>query len=144
MNKRQSRIHCLYEQFIYNLGKNTISEYFQIKTFECKLTKNKINPEEFIFEIYEEIMPNYLFPTLPNELSVYISKYLFTFQKAKYSIRFPMEYPFKPPIWDITYFTNKKYLLAKYYLNKQYEVSWSPALSFEKDVLNMICAISIH
>jgi hypothetical protein len=143
MNKRQARIHRHYEEFVYHLNGKTISEYFQIKEFECKLTK--ITPEGFLFEVKQETFPTYVFPTLPTELSIHISNFLYTSQEAEYVLTFPEEYPFKPPHWLLLSSRPvAKYILATNYLNKQYESSWSPAITLEKDILNMIVSISIH
>jgi hypothetical protein len=143
MNKRCARIHKHYTEFMFQLHGQTISQYFQIKEFECTLTK--ITPEGFTFDVEKESFPRYVFPTLPTELSMRISGFLYDHHKAEYILTFPEDYPFKPPCWSLLYANPiKKYTLAAIYLNKQYEHSWSPAITLEKDVLNMIVSISIH
>jgi len=130
----------MYLSFLFNLDDKCISDYFQIPHYTCTLLRN--SPTEFTITIYRETMQNYAFPKLPIDLSVYISGYLYECINVSYTLVFPLDSPFKPPTWallhDKTNGTRVNYMYVSHLLNKQYKVDWSPAMSLEKTILNLI------
>lgn len=137
--KRIARIEKLYKEFRENAP--NIASYFQIKDDEYTLDFTA--PDIFHFKILQETLPPYVFPTLPTEMSIHIAKFLYVKKEIVYRIDYPPDYPFKPPKWNLqTILTPPAYKLATHILNYQYDRHWSPAITVEKDVLNMIGTIS--
>jgi len=133
-----ARIAKLYKEFSDNAP--NIAKYFGIQGVEYEL--HFTPPYIFHFKIIREYLPSYVFPILPNELSVHIAKFLYTKKEIVYLIDYPADYPFKPPKWTLlTVLTPLYYEHATHILNYQYDLDWSPAISVEKDVLNMIGTI---
>ena len=79
---------------------------------------------------------------IPIELSIKISGFLYECTSVTYHVILPGDYPYKPPQWLLqTIVAPQLYVDAMYVLAHQYDNSWSPAISIEKDVLNMIHCI---
>jgi hypothetical protein len=129
----------IYISFMFNLGDMSISEYFQILHYTFTLVKK--SDVEFIFNIYREKMRNYSFPQLPFELSAYISNYLYERIDITYLLVYPPTFPFRPPIWSLLHDKSNNmhnYAYVSHFINKQYEMDWSPSITIEKTVLNLI------
>ena len=139
MNFTDKRIETRYLAFVENAP--CIEEYFQILHSKYKLTRR--TNREYTFEIRRE---NCTFAgiDLPSELRVYINSFLYEFKIITYKMIIPDDYPFKPTVWSLellhTNVPSKQDELAVYYQNHRYQISWSPVISFEKDILNMIDA----
>lgn len=132
---RASRMNRLYQEFKENAP--NIAAYFQMK--DVQYTFELLPDNLFQFKIIHETLPPYVFPTLPTELSIHISTFLYSRNEIEYQVKYPEDYPFKPPKWTLlTILTPEAYKRAAVILNYQYGLSWSPAISVEKDVLNMI------
>jgi hypothetical protein len=128
-----------YTSFMSNLENTCISDYFQIQHYTCTLLR--LSESDFTFTIYCEKMKNYAFSQLPIELSIYISNYLYQRINVTYKMVYPITSPFKPPIWSLLYDTSTDYVNYEYishFLNKQYYLDWTPAISFEKNILNLL------
>ena len=137
--KRIQRIERLYNEFRDNAP--NIASYFQIKDAEYTLVFT--SPDKFHFTIIHENLTPYVFPTLPMEMSIHIAKFLYSKKEIVYHIDYPQDYPFKPPKWTLqTIMAQPYYKRATHILNHQYDLYWSPAISVEKDILNMIGTIS--
>jgi len=139
MNFTDRRIENQYLAFVENAP--CIADYFQISHSNYRL--RRLTPREFIFEIHKEKC-NFIGIDLPSELRVYINSFLYEFKIISYKMTVPADYPFKPPMWSLellhTNIPSKQDVIAVHYQNKRYDVSWSPVISFEKDILNMIDA----
>jgi len=137
--KRIARIAKLHKEFRENAP--DIAAYFGMKDVEYKFDFTA--PDIFHFKIIHEApLPPYVFPTIPNELSIHIAKFLYCKKVVVYRIDYPQDYPFKPPKWTLmTMLAPLPYRCATLILNYQYDRCWSPAISVEKDVLNMIGTI---
>ena len=131
------RIQIRYEAFQESAP--CIEDYFQITHSKYKLKQHTVR--EYIFTIYKEHGYS-VGIDLPIELRIYIHTFLYEYKVVSYKITIPSDYPFKPPLWSVdTICTNvptKRDTLAVYYQNHRYNVSWSPVITFEKDILNMI------
>ena len=137
--KRIARIAKLHKEFRDNAP--DIAAYFGMKDVEYKFDFTA--PDIFHFKIiYEAPFPPCVFPTLPTEVSIHIAQFLYSKKVVEYRIDYPQDYPFKPPKWTLmTMLAPLPYQFATHILNYQYDRDWSPAISVEKDVLNMIGTI---
>ena len=137
LHTMDSRIQTRYEAFIHSAP--CIEDYFQITHSKYTFVQRTIR--EYIFTIYKEHSYS-VGIDLPTELRVYIHTFLYEYKVVSYKITIPSDYPFKAPIWSMnTISTNmptNRDKLAVYYQNHRYYVSWSPVITFEKDILNMI------
>ena len=133
---RVRRITRLFDEFNHNLRGQSIAEYFQIT--HSKYDLKKIDDQTFDFTNSYELLPRYALD-LPIELSIKIAGYLYEHTTIYYQIRIPNDYPFKPPEWImLTISPPQLYKDALSVLNYRYYQDWSPAITIEKDVLNMI------
>ena len=137
MTFTERRIDNQYSSFVESAP--CIEDYFQIPHSKYKLTR--LTNREFRFEIRKERC-NFVGIDLPTELRIHINSFLYEFKVVSYKMSIPYDYPFRPPQWTVelvnTNIPSKQDELAVYYQNRRYDVSWSPAISFEKDILNMI------
>ena len=133
---RVRRIARLFDEFTHNLRGQSIAEYFQIT--HSKYDLKKMEDQLFEFKISYELLPRYALD-LPIELSIKIAGYLYEHTAIEYHIRIPNDYPFKPPEWIMQSIVAPQiYNDAVHVLNHRYDNSWSPAITIEKDILNMI------
>lgn len=133
---RTRRIARLFDEFNHNLKGKSIADYFQIDHSRYDL--KKIEDQLFEFKVSYELFPKCALD-LPIELSMKIAGYLYEHIEVYYHIRIPNDYPFKPPEWTMqSIIAPKIYNDAVHVLNHRYDNSWSPAITMEKDVLNMI------
>ena len=138
---RTRRITNLFNEFNKNLKGQSIAEYFQIT--HSKYDLKKVNDQTFEFKISYELFPRYALD-LPIELSMKIAGYLYEHTAIHYQIRIPNDYPFKPPVWImLTISPPQLYKDALCVLNHRYDKDWSPAITIEKDILNMIDCIEL-
>ena len=138
---RTRRITNLFNEFNKNLKGQSIAEYFQIT--HSKYDLKKVNDQTFEFKISYELLPRCALD-LPIELSIKIAGYLYEHTTIYYQIRIPNDYPFKPPEWImLTIAPPQLYNDALCVLNHRYNKDWSPAITIEKDVLNMIDCIEL-
>jgi len=136
---RERRISRLFDEFQQNLRGQKIADYFQIDHSEYMLSR--IDENTFEFKVIHEVFPRYSLD-LPVELSMKIIGYLYEYTEIYYNIKIPADYPFKPPTWLMQTITPPKlYQDAVYILNYRYDNDWSPAITIEKDILNMIICI---
>ena len=135
MNFTDARVETRYLNFV-NVAP-CIEDYFQIPHSKYKLTRR--NTREYLFEILKETC-NFVGFDLPTELRIHINSFLYEFKHVSYKMVIPPDYPFKPPVWSIENTFSKHDERAVHYQNWRYEVSWSPVITFEKDILNMIDA----
>ena len=133
---RVRRITHLFDEFTQNLKGKSIADYFQITHSQYDL--KKIDDQTFEFKISYELLPQCALD-LPIELSMKIAGYLYEYTRIYYQIRIPNDYPFKPPKWVMLTITPPElYNNALCVLNYRYDKDWSPAITLEKDILNMI------
>jgi len=133
---RTRRINRLFDEFTHNLKGQSIADYFQID--HSKYDLKKIEDQLYEFKVSYELFPRCALD-LPIELSMKIAGYLYEYRSIYFHIRIPNDYPFKPPEWIMLSITAPQiYNDAVQILNHRYDNSWSPAITMEKDVLNMI------
>jgi ubiquitin-protein ligase len=133
---RERRITNLFEEFKTHLQGKSIAEYFQIT--HTKYDLKRLEENLFEFKLSYEILPRYALD-LPIELSMKIAGYLYEHTTIYYHIKIPQDYPFKPPQWIMaTIAPPQLYKDALCVLNYRYDKDWSPAITIEKDILNMI------
>ena len=143
MNRVERRMNLMIKQFKENVGHLSIDQYFQIEDTNITLSQIKFN--ELIFKYNYKIYKLVNIKNIPIELNSLVLSYLHEYSFATYKVSIPEDYPFKPPIWSLECVkTNIKWnhLFAAHFQNHRYLFSWSPSLSLEKDVLNMIEAIN--
>jgi len=134
---RERRITRLFDEFKQNLKSQSIADYFQID--HSKYDLKRLDEHTFEFRIRHEVIPRCYALELPIELSMKITGYLYERTQIHYQIRIPNDYPFKPPKWVMQTITPPQlYKDALCVLNYRYEKDWSPAITMEKDILNMI------
>jgi hypothetical protein len=139
---RARRIDRLFTEFKENLHGQSIADYFQIDHSKYELSR--VDPNTFEFKVSYEVFPSYALD-LPIELSMKIVGYLYERTEIQYQIRIPNDYPFKPPKWVMQTITPPQlYTNALCVLNYRYDKDWSPAITIEKDVLNMIECIEFQ
>lgn len=139
---RERRIGKLFTEFQENLDGQSIADYFQID--HSKYDLKRIDEQTFEFKVSYEVFPRYALD-LPIELSMKIVGYLYEHTEIEYQIRIPNDYPFKPPKWVMQTITPPQlYTDALCVLNYRYDKDWSPAITIEKDVLNMIECIEFQ
>jgi hypothetical protein len=132
------RILRMIAQFNLTLQDESIESYFQIPY--AKFNLRQLTPTTFHFTIQQETIPK-LTVDLPSDLRVYIGGFLYENKVAVFELSFPSDYPFKPTKWSVVdqYHTDKCEKVV-HYQNHRYDISWSPAITLEKDILNMIDA----
>jgi hypothetical protein len=142
MNRVERRMKLMMEQFKTNLNEMSIDQYFQIA--DTKIILKQIQFNELILNYKYKIFQLVNINNLPIELNMNILSYVHEYSFAIYKVKIPEDYPFKPPVWSLENVKtniNWNHLFAAHFQNHRYMMSWSPSLSLEKDVLNMIEAI---
>lgn len=142
MNRVERRMKLMMEQFKTNLNEMSIEQYFQIANTQIILKQIQFN--ELILNYKYKIFQLVNINNLPIELNMNILSYVHEYSFATYKVKIPEDYPFKPPFWSLENVKtniNWNHLFAAHFQNHRYMMSWSPSLSLEKDVLNMIEAI---
>ena len=138
MNSIERRVERMVQRYRECVKDESLASYFQINyaAFELK----QLSTISFSFTIREEYMPR-LIVGLPSDLCVYIGGFLYENKVAVFHLLFPPDYPFKPPKWSVLkeHHTDKCEKVV-HYQNHRYDISWSPAITLEKDILNMIDA----
>ena len=120
------RLNNLYEQFQQI---PSIEGHFQIEGY--KFGVSRIDDTTFRFNL-STFAPT-LDVELPEELKEHIQSYLI--EKASIEIKYPRDYPFKCPHFSLVSGKENPGILV---LNYAYDRDWSPAITFEKDILNLI------
>ena len=142
-NRVERRMRILLEQFKTNLNEMSIDQYFQISN--TKIILKQIQFNELILNYKYKIFQLVNINNLPIELNMNILSYVHEYSFATYKVKIPDDYPFKPPVWSLENVKTNiiwNHLFAAHFQNHRYMMSWSPSLSLEKDVLNMIEAIN--
>lgn len=135
MNKRLNRV---YELFLVNLQDKSISDYFNVSA-NYELIRESVM--EFKFSVDRCSFPKAVFTHIPIELSMRISSFLFNHDSVSYSLCFPNDYPFNPPKWELLSYhssTQVNYAYHSHEINMEYARGWTPMITIEKNILNMI------
>lgn len=119
------RLNNLYEQFQQI---PSIETHFQIVGYNFRVSR--IDETTFHFNLSTITT---LKLDLPVELVDHITSYLI--EKSCIEIKYPRDYPFKCPRFTIV---SGKENPGVTVLNYAYDRDWSPAITFEKDILNLI------
>lgn len=139
MNSIERRVERMVERYRACVQDESLASYFQIDyaAFELK----QLSTVSFSFTIWQETMPKLIVSDLPSELRAYIGGFLYENKVAVFHLLFPKDYPFKPPKWTVLkeHHTDKAEKVC-HFQNHRYDMSWSPAITLEKDILNMIDA----
>ena len=107
-----------------------INTYFQIEGYKFQI--KRIDETTFHFNS-RAIHPLKL--KLPDDILFCIESYLT--DKAEIEIKYPSDYPFKCPKFSLLS-GKEKYTTDLSVLNYAYTRDWSPAITFEKDILYLI------
>jgi hypothetical protein len=90
-----------------------------------------------------DLKNNYIYE-LPKEINFLIAEYLPSFIELTFSLNHITDYPFKPPVWCLISCNDKlsclknskeyyEYIVEQH--NNTITRSWSPAITFDKDIL---------
>jgi len=148
----------LYERRLNEFKKNISSKkgivnYFQIKNLNDITFQNESNNSCKLTIKYKhvnfDINKNNIFE-LPAELNDVISTYLPSYIKITLTIKYPPDYPFKPPTWSLTELSHNINLHAdveEYYssivdAHNRENREWLPSTWVEKDVILFISRIN--
>jgi len=126
MTKR--RLNNLYEQFQQIVS---IENHFQIKGYHFEV----VRLSDTTFQLNAKIITPPLELELPEDILKCIESYLT--DNAKIEIKYPNDYPFKCPKFTLAE-GKEKYVNDLHVLNYAYDRDWSPAITFEKDILYLI------
>jgi ubiquitin-protein ligase len=118
------RLNNLYEEF---QKIPSIEEHFQITGYKFTVERK----DERTFHFNTVTVPNIKLK-LPPELTEHIQSYLI--ENTVIEMKYPSDYPFKCPHFSLVSGDKPGILI----LNYGYDRDWSPAITFEKDVLNLI------
>jgi hypothetical protein len=121
------RLDNLYEQFQNILS---IEKHFQIERYHFEVMR--IN--DTTFHLNSRLIIS-IELELPEDILRCIESYLK--DTAKIEINYPHDYPFKCPKFTLLD-GNEKYINHLHVLNYAYDRDWSPAITFEKDILYLI------
>jgi hypothetical protein len=91
--------------------------------------------DDTIFRLYSRVIRQPLKLELPDDILQHIEEYLI--EEAQIQIKYPSDYPFKCPKFSLVSGTHK-HDVGLSILNYGYDRDWSPAITFEKDILNLI------
>ena len=139
------------------LFQNTyLHDYYGIKNnknTQLKIIYFRKEPNKIELHISFEKSYKLDFIDLPEEISRYISDYLYVCINIPLEILFPLSYPFTPPLWSLIKVEHNLYNppinLEDYYKyivdnhNSPYsDDRWSPAIEIEVDILDFICKVN--
>lgn len=135
MTARTKRIDLTYDRFKAILTTQPIAQYFDVSgNYHVHREGDRV-----VLCAWREEFPQVgKFDRLPPELSMHIMSYLYQRRACSLEIEFPADYPFKASIWRMLREQNMDAAAAVARQNCNYANSWSPSITIEKDVLNMI------
>jgi hypothetical protein len=122
------RLNNLYEEF---QKIPSIEEHFQVTGHTFSLERK----DETTFQFNMTVNTPVLELNIPDVLIEHIKSYLL--DGALIEIKYPKDYPFKCPKFSLIRGI-EKYNKALCMLNYEYDMDWSPAITFEKDILYLI------
>ena len=122
------RLNNLYEQF---QKIPSIEDHFQIQGY----TFDVIRLGDTTFQFQSKVKVPTLELDLPIDMLRHIEEYLT--DVAQIQIQYPPDYPFKCPKFSLIS-GKQKYDVGLSVLNYGYDRDWSPSITFEKDILNLI------
>lgn len=128
MKNKMKRLNNLYEGF---QKITSIEEHFQVPGHTFSLERK----DETTFKFIMSINIPALELNIPDVLIQHIQSYLL--DGASIEIKYPKDYPFKCPKFSLISGI-EKYNKALCILNYEYDRDWSPAITFEKDILYLI------
>ena len=154
INMSEKRILKMYKELLkHEKESGSLEKYYNIKDKRLKIKIYMIDHFNFQFNIKFTRIPQ------TNTLRKKISKYILM-DIAKYAeetinisivVKFPHDYPFKPPHWSILEYNDNILIedISKYYdyiietHNEIYfaEEQWSPAIDFNRDFLDILVKI---
>jgi len=133
-DRLNKRLNTVYDKFQSKTEGKTIADYYDIKDCDClfKLTRTDMNVFEFEFHFKRRFqLP------LITEINKHIRSFLV--ETAVFQVIYPLDYPFVPPIWRLKHKnSNQAYSQILENHNCAYTLYWSPAMSFDNDILCMI------
>jgi hypothetical protein len=139
MSTRNKRIELTYTRFKELLAKQPISAYFDVPG---NYHVHREGEYVVMCAWYDDLPQVGKIDGLPTELVIHVMSYLYQRRACSLKIEFPMDYPYKPTVWSTLREQNVDSVAAVARQNCNYLSSWSPAITIEKDVLNMI--VELH
>ena len=132
-----NRLNRIYDNFT-EITNNEIGNYFNIDNdYKFELIRLDQRTYHFISKYDKKMKLNL---DLPFELNEYIKTFVYKKSYIKYELFYPLDYPFKGPIWKLieTDDNNIKYTIIANLQNYLYQKCWSPSILMDKDILYMI------
>ena len=135
----ERRLNRLYMDFTNMIANTNIAKYYNID--DSRFSIKRINTHTFQFDsVYKKSIKMILKLKLPDDIIYYIKTFIIKKKESQFEMCYPIDYQFKGPIWKLlnTSENEVEYKKMVQILNYSYEMEWSPAIIFEKDILYMI------
>ena len=148
-----NRIETMYSDFMKKSSSN-ICNYFDLQDKNLDIQLSQKDAHFLLHVKYNKKIKYIQFRDLPEEINREINSYLFNYIHMNCKLIFDKNYPFSPPIWslysikynwdtvyDIDIPEYYKYIIQTHNNgnNKDY---WSPAITLEKDCLDLIVKLN--
>ena len=128
MKNKMKRLNNLYEEF---QKIPSIEKHFQISSHTFQVERK----DDKTFQFNATLIMSPIEINLPEDVVTHIKSYLL--DTAIIEIKYPNDYPFKCPKFSLIDGT-EKYTTNLCVLNHAYDRDWTPAFTFEKDILCLI------
>jgi hypothetical protein len=138
MDMRRKRIETLYTTFTRNLNTSSIQSYFNVPG---QYTLRREDENTLLFEVEHEYIPPCKMDKLCLDTSRHVASFLYRRTKCMFRVIFTNGYPFHPTHWSLVSVKGteiRQIQRALLHQNHQYQLSWTPAITLETDILNMI------
>jgi hypothetical protein len=147
MNSAERYAERHYAHFLESVGVGNLAVLFEIPF--ANITLLKISTCRFALLWEFDNLPRMPALDLPDEVCALIGAYTGRRFSALFEFVLPPEYPFMPPKWifdaevnPLTPALKSAFEQAVFEQNCQNDHGWSPALKFEKDILNLSVRVS--
>ncbi len=147
MNSADRYAERHYAHFRENVGFTNLATLYEIPSANISLMKIQTCRFGLLWEF--DNLPEMPTLNLPDEVCALILAYTGRRFSALFEFVLPPDYPFMPPKWifdaEVNHLTpalKRGFQAAVSEQNCQNEQGWSPALKFEKDILNFSVRVS--